>query len=327
MRNLILESHSLDPYYNLALEHCLFESIAPGDAALYLWQNQNTVVIGRNQNAWRECRCELLEREGGCLARRRSGGGAVFHDVGNLNYTFAASSDRYDLERQLGVIIDALNSVGIRADFTGRNDIAVDGRKVSGNAFEHSRGRSLQHGTLLISVDMERLSRYLNPSPLKLRAKGVESVRARVMNLAEAASGLTPDALRPLLCAAFERAYGSAERIDANAFDAMALEAGRAQMASWEWRFGQTPRFDARFETRFDWGEVELLLELHEGRVAGCALHTDAMDARLAECVSAALDGVEFGSRLPEALAALNDMGVAPDQVSQLQTWLAGELA
>ncbi len=327
MRNLILESHSLDPYYNLALEHCLLESIAPGDAALYLWQNQNTVVIGRNQNAWRECRCELLEREGGRLARRRSGGGAVFHDVGNLNYTFAACAERYDLERQLGVIIAALDAAGIRAEFTGRNDIAVDGRKVSGNAFEHSRGRSLQHGTLLISVDMERLSRYLNPSPLKLRAKGVESVRARVMNLNEAAPDLTHDALRPLLRAAFERAYGGADRIDANAFDAAALEAGRALMASWEWRLGQTPRFDARFETRFEWGEVELLLELREGRVRSCTLHTDAMDAQLAERVCAALRGAEFGSRLPEALAGLEADGAAPEQARQLREWLARELS
>lgn len=326
MRNLILESHSLDPYYNLALERCLFEAIEPGDVVLYLWQNQNTVVIGRNQNAWRECRCELLEREGGRMARRHSGGGAVFHDVGNLNYTFAACAQRYDLERQLGVIIDALAAAGIRASFTGRNDIAVEGRKVSGNAFEHSRGRSLQHGTLLVSVSMERLARYLNPSPLKLRAKGVESARARVMNLSEAAPRLTPAALKELLRAAFERKYGSAEQVCACAFDAAALEAERARMASWDWRFGRTPAFDARFEARFEWGEVELLLKLREGRVEKCALHTDAMDANLPACMSAALSGVEFGQRLPRALEALEGMGVDSGHARQLRRWLAGEL-
>lgn len=327
MRNLILESWSLDPYYNLAVERRLFDSLQPGDAALYLWQNQNTVVIGRNQNAWRECKCELLEQEGGHLARRGSGGGAVFHDVGNLNFTFAAAEQRYDLARQLGVITGALSAIGIHAVASGRNDIVLDdGRKFSGNAFQHSGGRSLQHGTLLIRADMEKLSRYLNPSPLKLKAKGVESVRSRVCNLCELAPGLTPDLMRMLLKDAFAREYGECLTIDADALGTGEVEAARQELASWEWRFGQTPVFDALFETRFPWGEVQLALKLRHGKVESCTVHTDAMDERLAECVAAALTGAEFGVRLADALAAAVDMGIDATVVCDMREWLMTEL-
>lgn len=327
MRNLFMESRSFDPYFNLALEQCLYESLQPGDAALYLWQNQNTVVIGRNQNAWRECKCELLESEGGHLARRNSGGGAVFHDLGNLNFTFAASEERYDLARQLGVIKGALAELGIEAVASGRNDITLaDGRKFSGNAFQHGRGRSLQHGTLLMSVDMAKLSRYLNPSKLKLAAKGVESVRARVCNLSELAPGLTPDAMRPLLQAAFAREYGECEVITPADFAGQALDGVREHLASWEWRFGQTPRFDVTLETRFAWGEVELALGLKAGRVERCALHTDSMDEYLSERVEGALTGKPFGKELAQALYALADAGVSAEIAGDLRRWLAQEL-
>ena len=187
--NTVITSVSTDPWHNLALEELLFTSGGEG-TVLYLWQNRNTVVIGRNQNAWKECRADLLEREGGRLARRTSGGGAVFHDMGNLNFTFITPRGGYDLERQLGVILGAVRSQGIDAGFTGRNDlVTAGGGKFSGNAFCFSRDRGLHHGTILVDVDMDKLSRYLVPSADKLRSKGVDSVRSRVANLRE----LNPD--------------------------------------------------------------------------------------------------------------------------------------
>lgn len=191
--NRFIVAQSKDPYKNLALEAWLFEN-GRQDVWLYLWQNQHTVVIGRNQNAWKECRLSALEADGGKLARRGSGGGAVYHDVGNLNFTFILPRDVYDLRRQLGVILAAMERLGIPARFTGRNDLVTqDGAKFSGNAFQFSAHTALHHGTILVAADMGALSQYLAPSKAKLAAKGVDSVRSRVCNL----NTLRPRSHRP----------------------------------------------------------------------------------------------------------------------------------
>ena len=155
---------SVDPYRNLAIEQYLMETVGEDTCILYLWQNSQTVVIGRNQNAWAECRTTELNRDGGHLARRLSGGGAVYHDMGNLNFTFLVSKKNYDLNKQLQVIVTACQNLGIDAQITGRNDVAADGRKFSGNAFFDSKGQAYHHGTLLVDVDMTMLGKYLMPS-------------------------------------------------------------------------------------------------------------------------------------------------------------------
>ncbi|MEI6309433.1 MAG: lipoate--protein ligase, partial [bacterium] len=197
----VLRTYSLDPFHNLALEEFLLDDVTGHAAAgchaaagylatLYLWQNENTVVIGKNQNPWRECRLEQLEAEGGKLARRLSGGGAVFHDLGNLNFTFLLPRADYDLSRQLRVILEAARAVGVPAEMSGRNDLTATGRKFSGNAFYLRKETAFHHGTILVNADFQKMSRYLQPSAEKMRAKGVESVRARVVNLSELSPGL-----------------------------------------------------------------------------------------------------------------------------------------
>ena len=135
----IYESTGVDPYENIATEKYLLENVQAGSCILYLWQNKNTVVIGRNQNAWAECRTSLLEQEGGKLARRLSGGGAVYHDLGNLNFTFLTCEDEHNIDRQLSVIQEACKRLGIETEKSGRNDLLASGHKFSGNAFYHAK--------------------------------------------------------------------------------------------------------------------------------------------------------------------------------------------
>ena len=315
--NHIIYTRSTDPHYNLALEELLFET--EQDFCLYLWQNKNTVVIGRNQNAWKECRIDELEAEGGRLARRSSGGGAVFHDLGNLNFTFIAPNEGYDVTRQLGVIIRAVQSLGIEASFTGRNDIVTStGAKFSGNAFRKGKTASMHHGTLLVDVDMNKLSRYLVPSPAKLAAKGIDSVRSRVANLTEFRPSLTIGELKEAVASAFIKEYGQCETLKEEELDGSKLAEKTALYSSWEWNKGSSPSFDLSLSNRFGWGELTLELSLQNGRITSLHPWSDAMDEQMIQ----ALPGVLTGHRLDmeELAAAVSSLGTA--EAHDIAYWL-----
>lgn len=298
----LYESNSLDPYLNLATEQYLMETVEEDACILFLWQNQNTVVIGKNQNAWKECRTALLAEEGGVLARRLSGGGAVFHDLGNLNFTFLMPQAEYDLDKQFSVIAEAVSLLGLRSERSGRNDVLAEGRKFSGNAFYKHDGKAYHHGTLLVDVDMEKLGRYLNPSKAKLQAKGVDSVRSRVVNLRELNPAITIDAMKDAMTRAFAQVYDKPMTVIADKdFDHAAIEALRQRNASWEWNYGQKLPFSAELEARFPWGGIQLCLQVESGCVQMAKVYSDAMDWSLAPALEQALTGVQFTQ---EALTA-----------------------
>ena len=294
----LFRSGCTDPYRNLAVEEYLMEAVQPGECMLYLWQNQNTVVIGRNQNPWKECRTSVLEGEGGRLARRLSGGGAVFHDLGNLNFTFLVNEEDYDLDRQLRVIETACRGLGLNVERSGRNDVLAQGRKFSGNAFYHSKGKAYHHGTLLVDVDGEKLARYLSPSKAKLQAKGVDSVRSRVVNLVQLVPGLTCERMAQAMEAAFAEVYAlPMERVDERRLDMDAIERLRARNESRDWLYG--PRLPLSFECeeRFDWGSVQLQLQVESGVVVQAKVYSDAMDWELAPTLERLLTGSEFSAQ------------------------------
>lgn len=313
---MIYESSGFDPYTNLAIEKHLMDSVAPGQCILYLWQNQNTVVIGKNQNAWVECRTTLLEEEGGKLARRLSGGGAVFHDLGNLNFTFLLNEEDYDVDRQLSVIQAACAMAGIRAEKSGRNDLLAEGFKFSGNAFYRTARRAYHHGTLLIDVDMDKLQRYLSPSKAKLAAKGVASVRSRVVNLKELSGDLTIDSMKSFMAAAFEEVYGcSAERICLTDEDLAVIDSLSKEYGSWEYLYGSPLPFTFECQTRFPWGGVHLQLEAKNGLIQSAKVYSDSMDWQLPAVMEAALTGCRFCAEdMTAALtAAITDSQTATD--------------
>lgn len=323
MKYRIIHGDSHDPWHNLAVEALLFERLEPDEVLLYLWQNQNTVVIGRHQNAWQECRVKLLEDEGGRLARRSTGGGAVYHDLGNLNFTFIVPRACYDVRRQLDVIRHGVARFGIDAAFTGRNDLVIadGGAKFSGNAFRFSDTVGMHHGTVLVDVDMAKLGRYLAPGKDKLKAKGIVSVRARVCNLRDIRPEISVPDLAHALEDAFEAAYGPAARLAVCDLDPSRLAALEALYGSWDYRLGKALPFDATFSNRFDWGGVTMELSLRHGVIDRAQVWSDAMDEAMIGRIAPALTGIRYeNSALATALR-----GLQSPQSDDLAAWFENE--
>ena len=326
-------SEANDPRFNLALEDILFERTEnTGSTIMYLWQNQNTVVIGKSQNAWKEVRTGLLEAEGGIMVRRTSGGGAVFHDMGNLCFTCITPRAEYENINWREIIAECVRCFGIDAKVNGRNDIVTgDGRKFSGNAFRFSKKAGLIHGTLLVDADLDKMGRYLSVSQAKLEAKGVKSVRSRVVNLKELSPYISIPALSDKLIESFSRYASSngteaAEPVRVSAVDTVIEADGETiplwntspeidtdgsfctryqKFASWEWRFGETYPFNATIERRFDWGTVFVEMFVENGTIKNASVSTDAMEADLGEVLSAAIKGVKLSeNELRHAITA-----------------------
>lgn len=310
--------NGFDPYRNLAIEKHLFDTVDGETLILYLWQNQNTVVIGKNQNAFSECRTELLREEGGHLARRLSGGGAVFHDLGNLNFTFICSTEDLDINKHMEVIREACRLAGIETELSGRNDILAGGRKFSGNAFYNSKGHSYHHGTLLISADTEKMTRYLTPPKAKLEAKGVKSVRARVVNLSELAPSLTCESMKGYLLSAFGSVYGITPQphIDIEEEKTATLA---EFFGSWDYLYGSPLPFNVSCQARLSFGSVELQMQVSDGLIQSVRVYTDALDTELSGQIENALASLPFDfAVMSDALVRSLPEGVALSLVSLL---------
>ena len=319
---LLARSDHLDPFRNLAIEEYLMDAVSgEGDAAyalgdrhglaLLLWQSGNAVIIGKNQNPWRECNLRRLAEEKGVLARRLSGGGAVFHDEGNLNYAFILPRARYDSCRQLCVVIKALASLGIHAQVSGKNSLAVDGLKVSGNAFCFRRASAMHHGTLLVSTDLARMDRYLCRAPLTLRTRAISSVPARVTNLSTVAPGVTVESVGRALVEAAQAEYGE----DAREMSVMSMDAGRVgglteKYASWPWRFGMTPEFEMDVTGEVFDETVTLRVDVRDGAIASVSVLIGVLPRQVLSALTGSpLHCAEIRRRLqslldqPEAIA------------------------
>ncbi len=286
---------STNPYKNLALESCLMQIVPEDCCVLYLWQNEPTVVIGRNQNPWRECRTSLLQENHVHLARRYSGGGAVYHDLGNMNFTFVAKEDCYDQDKNFAVIKNACERLGIQIELSGRNDLLANGFKFSGNAFLHQNGAACHHGTLLINSDFSKLSNYLTPPKAKLQAKGITSVRSRVTNLNALSPDITIDKMRMALLEAFDYIYcGKAVPFPLPDNAQAIIEEKTKVLSDPIWLYGNRIAMTYSVEGKFPWGYICIDFQVASGIVDAVAVYTDSLDWTLAETIQKALTGISF---------------------------------
>ncbi len=279
----VYQSSLVDPFLNLAIEDHLLRKRPLSERALLLYVNDPAVVIGRHQNPWIECNPELLVQESVVLARRQSGGGTVYHDRGNLNFTLFSRREDYDQDANFTLVVDALRALGVAAERSGRNDLVCGGYKISGSAFKHLRERSFHHGTLLVAADLARLSAALKPAPAEIRSCGIASVRSTVANLIDLVPGAPAELMGRVadaLVAAFEERWGAAARAGAGAgavqvidpafVDAHAQILARAnEYRAWDWVYGKTPRFAET--VRLDGGIAHVYVE--NGRISEIELN------------------------------------------------------
>ncbi|UUV19467.1 lipoate--protein ligase [Fusobacteria bacterium ZRK30] len=318
----IICSTSYNPWHNLALEEYLLENVKKNEIILYLWQNDNTIVVGRNQNPWKECRCKDFEADGGKIARRLSGGGTVFHDLGNLNFTFIMDKNLYNLERQLSVILKAVKNLGIDAKFSGRNDILVGEKKFSGNAFYEKENSSYHHGTILVDANMENLSKYLKVSKEKIASKGIKSVRSRVVNLKTIKDDITIENLKQSFINSFVDVYKGRSNIE-YIKDRHSIEDFYEKYSSWDWKYGETPKFDINFVNRFRWGEIDLNLNLKDGIIDSLAVYSDAMNSILIKDIQSELLKAPF--KIDTICKRLNNINCKVDEknmIFEIKQWL-----
>ena len=295
MKLQVVISNQYDPFLNRAVEQYLTENQAEDTVTMYLWKNQQTVVIGYNQNPYSECNVQLLLDEGGHLMRRGTGGGAVYHDLGNINFSFIADKRLYDVKKQLSVIQDALLAYGLQTEISGRNDLTYQGRKFSGNAFAKGQRNHLHHGTILIKTDGAMMQRYLIVDKAKLLKNGVKSVASRVVNLSEAAPELTSENIKQPLVRSFEKVYGGpAEVLD---FDTLIhtpeVQAIASEISSQDFLFGRWEQFKTSKKGRFLWGGVEIALKIDEAKsvITEAQIASDCLDTEIIDQAERLLRG------------------------------------
>lgn len=291
-----LETGSADPAFNLAFEEYVLRNRKEGNY-LILWQNRNAVIIGRNQNAEAEINRSFVEQHGIKVIRRNTGGGAVYHDIGNLNYSFitdAAATEERTAAQFTTPVVQALRGLGLDAESSGRNDILVSGRKVSGTAQQLLGGRILHHGTLLFDSNADMITGALNPDPTKFQFKGVQSVRSRVGNIrSELCDDMDMGAFWSYLKTALAKDGIVATALtDSELAEIKKLQAEKYD--TWQWNFGKSPKFHTCCKQRHPEGLLEIHLDVADGNITGIQILGDFLALTDLQPLENALTGCPY---------------------------------
>jgi lipoate---protein ligase len=303
-----------DARLNLALEEYILRNKMPDDDLLLFYVNAPAIIIGRNQNTIEEINSDLVDARGIRVVRRVSGGGAVYHDLGNLNFSFMtrdvnARFNRYDLFNK--PVVEVLRELGVPAEIGGRNDILADGRKISGNAQFATAGRMFSHGTLLLDSNLDDVTAALKPKAGKVESKGVKSIRSRVANISEFLR--EPIAVSELRDRILERIFGTRDRalIPSLVLDAADWSAANdlveRRYGSWKWNYGENPASNVQRVQRFPAGEIDVRLDVHGGEITSARFFGDFMGRSEVSELEAQLKGVTYDrDALARALANID---------------------
>mgnify|MGYP001025553643 CR=1 FL=1 len=295
-----------DPRINLAIEEYALRNLPAGEDYLLFYINEPSIIIGKNQNTMEEINADYVQEHGIHVVRRLSGGGAVYHDLGNLNYSFITDDDGqsfHNFRKFTQPVVDALRKLGVQAEVTGRNDIQVGDRKISGNAQYAAKGRMFTHGTLLFDSKLENVAAALKVNADKIKSKGIKSIRSRVANIREFLDRemSMEEFKQAILASVFGGQEVEEYRLTEEDWRRIE-ELSRERYQTWEWNYGKSPKSNFRQSRRFDIGTVEVQMEIERGRIKEARIFGDFFGVRDVSELESLLKGQPYDK---ESLAAV----------------------
>jgi lipoate-protein ligase A len=301
-----------DAYMNLAIEEYALKNLDINESYLLFYINRPSIIIGKNQNTLEEINKDYVEENGIQVVRRLSGGGAVYHDLGNLNFSFITKDDGdsfSNFRKFTEPVIQALKKLGVNAELSGRNDIVVEGRKVSGNAQFFTKGRLFSHGTLMLDSEIDHVVSALKVRKDKIESKGIKSIRSRVANISEfLKEKLTMDKFRELL---LKNIFDGVDEIPEYVLTEHDWEQiqqlSKERYQSWEWNYGMSPKFNIQRTHRFPVGSIDVRLEVDKGIIENCKIYGDFFGTNDVSDIEKRLVGQKYEkASLQEALKGVD---------------------
>lgn len=299
---------SNDPAYNVALEAYAFQKLTDIDEIFILWINEPAIIIGRHQNTIQEINKEFIDKNGIHVVRRLSGGGSVYHDLNNLNYTIISNNTQegaFDFQTFSKPVIDTLAKLGVKAEFTGRNDLEINGQKFAGNAQAYYKGRMMHHGCLLFDVDMSVLGQALKVSKDKIESKGIKSVRARVTNIVDHLSDkITVQEFSDAILAQMKEEYPEMDEYVLSDAELSEIQAMRDnQFATWDWTYGKAPEYTIERGVRYPAGKITTYANVENSTIKSVKIFGDFFGVKPVDDIEKMLEGVRYDYK--DVLAAL----------------------
>ncbi|MCY7968684.1 lipoate--protein ligase LplJ [Bacillus haynesii] len=301
-----------DPRINLAIEEYCLKHLDPEETYLLFYINQPSIIIGKNQNTIEEINTKYVDENGIIVVRRLSGGGAVYHDLGNLNFSFITKDDGnsfHNFKKFTEPVVAALKKLGVDAELSGRNDLMANGRKISGNAQFSTKGRMFSHGTLLFDSEIEHVVSALKVKKDKIESKGIKSIRSRVANISEFLDQkMTTVEFRSMLLRYIFDTEGEIPEYKLTEKDWEIInQISKERYQNWDWNFGKSPKFNLQHSKRFQAGSVDIRLEVQKGVIRECKIFGDFFGVGDVSDIEEKLTGVQYERKaIEEALQGVD---------------------